>query len=113
MQKTCRKYKSPESPRERQKGSFTLDFQFPNRYFSSTVYFLPGDVSQSPWTIFTMPHSPFYLGQFEGDFCSLCKPMTSGWLKNFPGFREMFGLLFSPLVERERMLVKGGEEKRR
>ena len=101
MQKTGRESrdKSPESSRERQKGSFTLDFQFPNRYFP-TVYFLPGDVSQSPWTIFTMPHSPFYLGQFEGIFVP-CNQMTPVGLKNSPGFRVVLGCF----------LVLGGERK--
>ena len=66
MQKTGRESrdKSPESSRERQKGSFTLDFQFPNRYFP-TVYFLPGDVSHQKAGMWRFSGPGRCLAEFE------------------------------------------------
>lgn len=61
---------------------------------------MPGDVSQTPWTIFTMPHSPFYLSQFGGIFVP-CNQMTPAGLKNSPGFSDLLDFF----------LVLGGEKK--
>ena len=79
-----------EGEREREGVSF-LTFGFPIHFPS--VYFLPEDVSQIPWPIFTMPHSPFYLSQFEGIFVP-CNQMTPAGLKNSLGFRDDLDFFF-------------------